>query len=220
MLEFRRSRQALKRDRRQGMRESRQAQTQVGNVYDQLGPSLDAINSQYQTQTAGIPGQLTEQIGSLSSMLGSNIGAVPDAERAAGTNLIGTLGAGTLEQLASDQSRNAAYGASASRQGEIQRLTDQRNILGERRDFQEDIRNRRQDLMSGTDQMIRQRQDELARQAFDRRMALQAMAISQGTYGYQSAQAAADITMTELEQRALAELLGNPQALAALFGLS
>jgi len=183
MLSFRPARRALRRERRQGLREYRQAQQRSGEAYDQLAGSLDQLNSQYQAQVAPIAGQLTSQIGALGQMLGTDIGAVPEAERAAGTGLVGTIGAGTLEMLASDAARNAAYGTSAARQGEIQRLTDSRNLAAGRRDFLSDIRDRRTDLMGGIDQLIRQRQDELTQQGFDRRMALADLAMARGRYG-------------------------------------
>lgn len=219
MLSFRPARRALKRERKQGLREYRQGQQGIQSAYDQLGGSLDQLNSQYQAQVAPLAGQLTEQIGGLSSMLGSNIGAVPDAERAAGTGLVGTLGAGALQQLTSDQARNAAYGTSAARQGEVQRLTDTRNLNQDRRDFLSDIRDRRTDLMGGVDALIRQRQDQLQQQGFDRRMALANLGLQRGQFGLQQQAFNMQNSSQAAESSFWQDLLSNPAALRALLGI-
>ncbi len=220
MLTLRRELGDIRRTGQRAGRETRQAVTQSNNAYDALGAQLAGLDQPYQDTVSGIGADLSSQIAGLSPLMQQSSGAVPEAERAAGSGLVGTLGAGSLEQIASDRARNVAYNTSAQRQGGLERLTQQRNLRGELGDFREDLANRRLDLLSGVPAQVRQREDQLAQQAFDRRMALQAMALQQGQFGLQQSAFNLDASQQETMNRVWAKILNNPQALYAFLGLT
>lgn len=191
MLSLRPSRQAIRRSRRQGIADYRQFDAQAQNIGQQFQHQIAPLGGAYDAQIGDITGDLQGQLGSLTGLLGTSIGQVPDAERIAGANMMGTVGAGSLEGLASDRARNAGYQTSAQRQGAIETMTTRRNATTDLQNFLDDLSNQQQDLYSGSDSLIRQREDQLRQQAFDRAMALKNYNLNASSVGAANASNAA-----------------------------
>lgn len=193
MLSVRPELQDIRRARRQGTREYHTASNRVGDIYGGLQHELAPLGAQYGNQANDIAGDFTTQLGGLTDLLGSNVQGVPQGEISAGTGLFGTIGAGALEQLAGERGRNLAYNASAQRQGGIEKMTGQRNMLSDLQDFRKDLSQQRLDVTRGTPADIRQRLDELRDAAFQRQLAekqfgLQARSLNQGQLADQAFQ--------------------------------
>lgn len=171
-----------------GRRQYRQDMSRAKQVYGALGNQLGNIGGAYDTQTAGIPGELTSQLGGLSSLLGSSLGTVPDAERQAGVGMVGAIGSGTLEQLASNRSRNASFNTSAQRQGAIENMTVRRNWTADFQNFLDDLTNRRIDVMESVPSQVQSVERNLRNDAFNRRMSLSQLALQRRGLSDQEAQ--------------------------------
>lgn len=143
----------------------------VGDIYGALVTQLQPLTGQYKTANTEIANDLTSQIGGLANLLGSSVEGVPQSEITAGTNSVGTQGAGTLETLASDRARNVGYNTSAVRQGGIEGMTASRNYLQDYQDLLDQISQRSLDLTSETPALIRQRIGELRDQQWQKEMA-------------------------------------------------
>ncbi len=197
-------RQAIKRARRQGKRDYNEAQDRVQQVTGALLGQLGQIPGAYAAQTSGIIPNVTESIGGLNSMLGSGIGVVPGAERAAGVANVGAIGSGAIEQIAGQQQNMADYLASGAQQGAVQGAVTSRNYLKDYQDFLKDNRQQMVDLHAQAHDAILQRLDQLKQERFDRSMALKAMGMQQAQIDQANRQLDAEIWyMQQQAQRAL-----------------
>lgn len=201
--------QELKRTGKQAKRQTRQSSRRTAGIYKSLGRELKPLSGQYEHQAQGISDGLQSDLSNFTGMLGSDVPGVPQSEIAAGTGLFGTIGAGTLQDLASQQGRNLAYNTSARRQGSIESATQRRNYQTDLSNFMKDLGQQRLDLMRGVPQQILARKDELARIAFDQLMANR-------NFGLQSSQ----VNQANASNSALAGLYGglSPAQIAAMFG--
>jgi hypothetical protein len=141
---------------------------------------------------------------------------VPQSEISAGTGLFGAIGAGSLEDLASQRSRNVAYNTSAQRQGSMESAIARRNYQTDLHDTLKDIGQQRIDLMRSVPQQIQARMDQLRQIAFDQMMAQKNFGLSAQSAALAQQQAA----MQNNSSAAYSQLLGGltPQQIAALFG--
>jgi hypothetical protein len=168
---------------RAGQQASQQYQTdaqRVQDVYGALSGQLEALAAPYQQQVTDIGTQLTGQIAQLPGITTQSIGAAPPAERAAGTALSSTIGAGTLEQLAAGAARNAAYNTSAQRQAGIESAVTQRNFGVDLQNFLDDLSERRLGVIEERRPLMLQRLDELRDQKFQQRMAEEQLGLERG----------------------------------------
>jgi hypothetical protein len=193
---------------RAGQQATQQYQTdaqRVQDVYGALGGQLEALAAPYQQQVTDIGTQLTGQIAQLPGITTQSIGAAPPAERAAGTALSSTIGAGTLEQLAAGAARNAAYNTSAQRQAGIESAVTQRNFGVDLQNFLDDLSERRLGVIEERRPLMLQRLDELRDQKFQERMAEEQLGLQRGQLGVSRGQL--DIQRGQLDlQRASLEL--------------
>lgn len=161
----------LRRSGKQARRITKRTSRRTSNIYKALGNQLAPLSGQYSDAVSGISGDLAEQLAGFTGMLGSEVPGVPSGEIAAGTGLFGTIGAGTMQDLASQQARNVGYNTSAQRQGAIESAVAQRNYQKDLRDYLLDLNSERRDFKQGLAPMIQSRADELSRIAFDQMMA-------------------------------------------------
>lgn len=171
MLSLRPQLQDLRRTGKQARRQYRQSSHQVGDIYGALQDQLAPLGGQYGQQATQIASDLQGQLAGLTGGLGSTVPGVPASEIAAGTGMFGTIGAGALEQLASDRARNAAYQTSAQRQGAEEQAITKRNYLTDLTNFRSDLADQRHSLMGGASQSILQRLADLRDQAFQQSLA-------------------------------------------------
>lgn len=139
-------------------RDYRQDEARVGDIYDALLSELGGLNPG--AAIGGISDQFTQDIGSLTNLIGSS---GPAGEGAAAAGYLGSLGAGGLQTLAGDASRNVAYNQSTQRQGSLERATTQRNMLTDMQDLIREIQDRRFDIKADMGPQILARIDELRR---------------------------------------------------------
>lgn len=181
----------LRRTRRQGLRDYEQADERVQNAYAALASQLAPMAGQLQSSLGGVSGDLQAQLAQLAGNLGSSVEGVPASEIGAGANLFGALGAGGLEQIASQGARGALYQDSAQRQGSIEQMITQRNMAQDQRDFLDDLRQQKLDTLRGMPAEIRSRLDFLRDQAFQNNLALRQFGLQQGAYNAQQSSDAA-----------------------------
>lgn len=188
-------------------------QGRVGTIYDALAKELAGLQ---QPGYAQIGSDLTAQLGELTSMLGSS---GPAGELAAAGNLFGGIGAGGLTQLASDRSRNLAYGTSVKRQAAVERATLRKNYLEDFRDLVDELSQRRLDVRGDMQAQILARIDELRDRKFQHRLAKDELAIREKIadrdFGFQNKQfrhqrnqdnAFTDFTIGAAEQKMIGQL--------------
>jgi hypothetical protein len=193
MLSYRPYKRELRQARREGVRDFRTANRRVGNVYAGLQNELAPLSGQYATQMEGIRSNLTSDLGGLTDLIGSSVAGVPASEISAGAGLFGTLGAGGLSELSSQQARNVGYNTSAERQGSLEKMTAQRNYGQDLTYFLSDLRGQRMDAARDLPGLIRQRMDELNDRNFDRSMALKEFALRAKSAGMDMQRALADL---------------------------
>lgn len=212
-------RQAIRRARRTAKREGRQQDQKLVDIGGSLEQALAGLNPQFASMTSGISSGLTDAINGLSGQFGQSIGVAAPSEIQPGLNLTGGIGSGALSQLANTEMRNATYNTSAQRQGAEQTAYDRKASQMDLRDFLQDLSQQKIDLMSMAPAMMRQRQDELSRAGFDRRMSLANLALSQDQnalgwagfnydVGRQDAIDAAMADMTPAERAAFMRAMG------------
>lgn len=157
-----------------------EADARIKDVYDTLQANLAPLSGQYDQAYQGIVGDLTGQLGGLSSMLGvTNAQSGAGAEGQAGMNAFGTLASGGLNLLASDRMRNVGYQTSTQRQGELERATLRKNYLEDFRDTIDELKNMRIDVQGDKKAALIQRLDELRDQRFSRNMQRRELSIAE-----------------------------------------
>lgn len=208
MMSLRPGRQQIRRARRQGIADYGQYSQQAADIGQAFQSQVAPLGGAYDAQVGGITSDLQAQLGSLTGLLGTSIGQVPEAERAAGAAMFGTTGAGTLAQLASERARQAGYQTSAQRQGAIETMTTRRNALVDLQNYLDDLASRKTDLYAGSDAMIRQREDQLRQQAFDRAMAMRNYNLNASQV---SGQNASDAAFGAYLQQLLGRLFAGPR---------
>jgi hypothetical protein len=208
--------QELNRTRRQAKQDTRHASRRTRSIYGALGQALKPLGADFTNQSHGISQGLQSDLGGFESHLGSTVPGVPQSEISAGTGLFGTIGAGSLEDLASQRSRNLAYNTSTQRQGSMESAVAQRNYQTDLRDTLKDIGQQKIDLMRSTPQQIQARMDQLRQIAFDQMMSQKQFGLSAQSAALAQQQAA----MQNNSSAAYSQLLGGltPQQIAALFG--
>lgn len=164
----------LQRAQRQGRNDFRDSMARYGQVYNAYGNDLSNVANQYSSMTAGINPQLISDIGSLSGMLGNEYGMANAAENTAGRGVVGTIGAGALQTNASNTARNAAYGASALRQGAMEEKTAKVNARSDWTDYKRDLNEQRLQALEGLPGQASVLARNLRNDAFNRRMQLAA----------------------------------------------
>ncbi len=170
-------------------------------VYGAQGNQLSDIGGDYNTQAAPIAGQLTDQLGGLSSLLGSSNGIPAEGEMQAGRNMIGAIGSGTLETLASNQGRNAAFNSSARRQGALESMTARRNYTSDLQNYLDDLHSRNVDTMESVPAQVQSVERSLSNDAFNRRMSLAQLALSRRGLSDQEAATAAAQAAADAQNR-------------------
>lgn len=208
MLSYRPYRRELRQARREGRRDYRQANARVGDVYGALDRELAPLSGQYAGQMEGITQGLQGNLAGLTDLLGG-VEGVPQSEVTAGAGLFGTIGAGGLSELASQQARNVGYNTSAQRQGSMERAVTQRNYRQDLTTFLDDLRRQRVDAARDLPGLIRQRMDEINDRNFERSMALREFTLR-----------ARQVGLDTQSQAALSSLLGqmSPREIVAAFG--
>jgi hypothetical protein len=208
--------QELKRTRKQAIRDTRHASRRTKSIYRGLGHELRPLGGKFDNQAQDISQGLQSDLGQFESHLGSTVPGVPQSEITAGTGLFGTIGAGSLEDLASQRSRNNAYNTSTQRQGSMESAIARRNYQVDLHDTLKDIGQQRLDLLRSTPQQIQARMDQLRQIAFDQMMAQKQFGLSAQSAALAQQQAA----MQNQSSAAYSQLLGGltPQQIAALFG--
>lgn len=194
MLTIKPVRREIRRIRKQGIRDYRQAAAKTGNIYDALGRELAPLMGQFAGQSQQIASGLNQNLGTLADTIGSNVAGVPQSEISAGAGMFGALGGGALAELANNAQRNAAYQTSVQQQSGVEGAIAQRNMLQDLLGFKQDLGQQRLDLMRDVPQLIRQRMDFLRDQEFDQGLALQQLQLERlgmnRSYGLQNQQLA------------------------------
>jgi hypothetical protein len=216
MTSYRPFRRELQQARREGTRDYRESSKRVGSVYDALGRELAPLSGQLTSQIGAISSGLQGQLGQFGDLLGSSVPGVPAGEIAAGTGLFGSIGAGALSELANSQARGVSYNASAQRQGSLEKMTARRNYRQDYQTFLDDIRRERINAARDLPSLMRQRVDELRDRGFDRSMALREFELRAKQAGLDARLAASDLR----GQNAWANLIaGLTPAEAARLGM-
>lgn len=174
----------------------------VGDIYSALTNQLQPMTGQYTQNISGISGDLQNQLQSLTGMIGSNVQGVPQSEIGAGAGMLGSLGAGALEQIANDRTRNAAYNTSAERQGGIEGMTAQRNYLQDYQNLQDQFNQQRLQIQNQMPQQIRTEMGTLRDQQWQQHM-------DQLKYQLSAAQIAASNRGDKATAAYLRSLIGN-----------
>lgn len=195
----------------------------TGQTYERLQNDLARLLPGFVTQNQGIGQNLISDMGQLASTLGIN--APTSGEGQAAQNLMGNIGGGGLNLLASGAQRNLGYGQSSVRQAGIDQASIEQNYLNAFRDVVEEIRQGRFDLKGDMGQQISARLDELRDRRADRKLAQQELELRQelaekqlgfqkkqyrqGRRGERRARRAATKQLTAEERRTRKRRLGN-----------
>lgn len=158
----------LERLREQTIADYAQVTAQVGNLYDALARELTGVGAGFTDEMARIARTFGGQVGGLGELIG---GAAPEAERAAAEAFLGAIGGVGEGLLGVAAGRNAAYGASALRQGAIESMVTQRNLANELRQRLDELAQQRIDVKEMIPELFRQRLDELRQMMFERMLA-------------------------------------------------
>jgi hypothetical protein len=148
----------IARQEAQDQAQAEQYQSAIAQLYSALGSQLGTLQPAYAQQMAGIQGNYQSALGDLTGLLGST---APAGELAASAGLLGNIGAGGLELLASQAARNAAYGTSAERQSAIDSTNYQANILQALQNALTDLASQRSDIFAAMPQQVLSRLDQL-----------------------------------------------------------
>lgn len=168
----------INRSRTQTVSDYRNRMATSKNVYKALGNQLSDVGAQFNTNTAGLAPQLVSDIGGLSNLLGSSVGAPAAGEEAAGRNMMTSIGSGALSTLSNNMARNAAFTASTERQGAIENLTNRRNLTSDLQTTLNDLHSRGIDVMESVPAQVQAEMRNLQTDAFNKRMALAQLALS------------------------------------------
>lgn len=179
--------QQFKHQGTQLQQDANQAQQRTQDVYGALGTGLQALGDPYSQAMSGISGNLSTELGGLTGLLNGQIGQAPGTERAAAAGMLGTIGAGGLEQLASGQARNTAYNTSAQRQGVEQSAVSQQNILTDLANAQRSLHTSQTDAMGQMSPLYLQRLDALRQQAAQLALSRSGNKLSWASFNQQNA---------------------------------
>lgn len=172
---------AMNRAQGQIKTEARSDRKRIGNIYEALNQNLAPIQGQYDAAAQGIASGLQDQLGSLAGMLnmGSNAQGLAPGELQAAQGAFGQLGASGLQTLAGDRSRQAAWQGSTQRQAALENMTAHRNLLEDKRQLLDDLRNQRVDLKGEMAPAILAHIGELRDTRAQRRLAQQELELRQ-----------------------------------------
>jgi hypothetical protein len=199
--------QAIRRARQQGRQEAATADQRYTEIYDVLGQNLAAIGAPSAAANSAAASSAASAIGSLGTGLLGGLGSVPAGERAAGANMLQTIGANTVSDITNLGARNAGFLQSQQAQAEQERAVQQRNIQNELSRYERDLSQQRVDILSQAPAMILQRMDERRAQNFDRMIALEQLRLQQAAQGNDTR--LLDMQIAQLEQQQA--LLNDPQ---------
>lgn len=209
MLSVKPLRREIRRVRKQGTRDAQNQITQTQNVYDAMGRTMAPLTQQYTDQSSQIASGLTGNLGTLTDMLGSAVPGVPQSEQSAGANLFGTIGAGSLGELASQAQRNVGYNTSAQRQGAMESGITQRNILQDLGDFRDDLGQQRIDLMRDVPALIRQRMDAERDTNFEQGLAMSELDLRRLMANRSNSLAQQSLGMDQRQQQLYAQMMAD-----------
>lgn len=169
----------IRRQQQSADRDYGQNAERVSDIYAALQKELGPLAGNYDTAAQGIASDLQGQLGGLAGLLAPSMaayeGLAPSDAAAqsaqllggtqgsaqAQTDLLGSLGAGGLQLLANDRSRNLGYQTSVQRQGVLQKGVDEKRLLQDFRDTIEDLKGQRFDVMQDVPSQIIARLDQL-----------------------------------------------------------
>lgn len=178
MLSIKPARREIRRIKKMGVREGRQQEQKIGNIYGALGDQLSAIGGNYQPQAQQIASGLQGNLAQLAGTIGSNVPGVPQGEISAGAGVLGALGGGALAQLASGAQRSIDFQNSVQRQGAMEGAFATRDVANQTADFRKDLNQQRIDLMRDVPALIRSRMDENQARRFEQMLAMQQLQLS------------------------------------------
>lgn len=172
---------AIHRAKQQAVQEAHQQSRGLKSIYRGLNHQLRPLTANYNSAARGIQSGLQDQLAGLAGMLnmGGNVNGIAPGEESAAKMAFGQLGAGGFATLAGDQQRQQAWGNSTLRQSAMERASGQRNLLEDKRQLLDDIRNQRIDLTGEMGPQILTRIDELRDSRAQRRLAQQELELRQ-----------------------------------------
>ena len=145
------------------LQEIQNAMQAVPSIYGGLRDYLQPMYGDYSKASGSIVSELQSQLAGLQGLL--NVQGMPTAETAAGKSLFGALGAGGLQTLAGQQQRGLDWMTSAQREAGLA----SRSALG-------NLIKARQDIYAQQPYELNLIQDELRREALERKLAMSQMA--------------------------------------------
>lgn len=163
----------LRNQRRGAKRDYRDFNQQMKGLYGALSAEFQDIGNDLGGQFGDIQGDYS---GGIADIMGG-LAQTTAPDQAGFLNTLGTFALAGQNELASDQSREAAYNASVRRQGGIEGMQVRRDASGDLRDILDDIRLARRDVMRDRGPLVLSRLDQLRQQQFDKRMALADLAL-------------------------------------------
>jgi hypothetical protein len=134
---------ALDRDITGAQRDTDQYRAQLEAIYNAFGRQVQPLTGEYKTEMGDIKDTYTQDIAGLANLLGTS---TPAGEMAAAAGLLGNIGGGGLNLLASQQARNVGYNTSALRQGEIESVVSQGNALQDLANYVTGVREEKRDI--------------------------------------------------------------------------
>lgn len=159
----------LERQKREARDIYEEGVTEAGDVWGRTNDMLGELMPNFKSSTENIGSDYISQLGSLAGTLG--LQAPDSTEDMASQQLIGTLGAGTLGNLAEGQQRNLSWMQSSKRQALYERNTMEKNYLEAFQDIVDEIGKTRFDLRQDMSTQVMSRIDQLRDERANRRLA-------------------------------------------------